>query len=584
MIKCVYLRVGGKCKEPLNSIHMKYKKANLADWPKSLDITHINDQFGSPAWIISEKQLIYNVNAYSKFTEDSGRIFYPVKTNPSLTVLQVLAKLGVGADCASQLEINLALLAGIKLQNISYNTPVQDIKICKSLLILGGNVVMDDVNAIIELQNSLTNISFTGKLFLRLNLPEYIGYATQNENQELMAHGHKSSKFGIPVEDLDNHLKLITIPISGLHVHVGTQMDNMKSFEHAIISLNNLADNLMTSGHIITDINLGGGLGIPFESSQDFPSLETWCYSMTSYKKENLNYSVEPGHALIGNAITLLTTIQAIKESRGKKWAIIDVGTDQLTKITLLKWPHRILDQSGHELEVGNDAVAGPLCFAGDVLKENINAGGLKRGAPLLITEAGAYTFSLSNKFNGRTAPKWLLLNSNNDLLETMEKESIYDELHHSKYDWNSTDDSVSSQAIDLKLIKNISSKYLFKTCEADSFEYVEVTYESQYHYRFTVLTNSIVDFISMPFAIRIFGDASIISILHSKGIQEKINPVWGRKLSMDFYEQLPSNQKFEFTILLSNPIEKETQCVIVARFKSSCKKCSGSIIISYEK
>jgi diaminopimelate decarboxylase len=305
---------------------------------------------------------------------------------------------------------------------------------------------------------------------------------------------------------------------------------------------------------------------------------------MTSYKKENLSYSVEPGHALVGNAVTLLTTIQTIKESRGKKWVIIDVGTDQLTKITLLKWPHRILDQSGHELEVGNDAVAGPLCFAGDVLKENINAGGLKRGDPLLITEVGAYTFSLSNKFNGRTAPKWLLLNSNNDLLETMEKESSYDELHHSKYDWNSADDSVSSQAIDLKLIKNISSKYLFKTCEADSFEYVEVTYESQHHYRFTVLTNSIVDFISMPFAIRIFGDASIISILHSKGIQEKKNPVWGRKLSMDFYEQLPSNQKFEFTILLSSPIEKETQCLIVARFKSSCKKCSGSIIISYEK
>jgi len=565
-------------------MNMKYKKANLADWPKSLDINYINEQFSSPAWIISEKQLVDNVNAYSKFTEYNGRIFYPVKTNPSLTVLQVLAKLGVGADCASQLEINLALLAGIKLQNISYNTPVQDIKICKSLLISGGNVVMDDVNAIIELQNSLTTISFTGKLFLRVNLPEYIGYATQNENQELMAHGHKSSKFGIPVEDLDNHLKLITVPISGLHVHVGTQMDNIKSFEHAIRSLNDLAENLKTLGHLITDINLGGGLGIPFDSNQDFPSLEAWCYNMTPLKKEHINYSVEPGHAIIGNAVSLLTTVQTVKESRGKKWVIVDVGTDQLAKVTLLKWPHRILNHSGQELQAGNDAIAGPLCFAGDTLKENINSGGLKKGDPLLITEAGAYTFSLSNKFNGRTAPKWLLLNSNNDLLETMQKESIYDELHHSRYDWNCTHDFVNSQAIDLKLIKNISSKYLFKTCETDSFEYVAVTYESQYHYRFTVLTNSIVDFISMPFAIRIFGDASIISILHSEGIQEKKNPVWGRKLSMDSYDKLPSNQKFEFTILLSNPIEKETQCVIVARFKSSCKKCSGSLIISYEK
>lgn len=563
---------------------MKYKKAELVDWPRNIDITCINEQFGSPAWVISEKQLFDNVNAYAKFTEDNGRIFYPVKTNPSLTVLQLLAKLGVGADCASQLEINLALLAGIQIQNISYNTPVQDIKICESLLIAEGNVVMDDINAILELQNLIRYKSYKGKLFLRVNLPENIGYATKNENQELMAHGHKSSKFGIPVEDLDKLLKQLTIPISGLHVHVGTQMDNMKSFEHAISSLNNLAEHLMRFDQIVTDINLGGGLGIPFESNQDFPSLDTWCYNMKSHKKEHLKYSVEPGHALIGNTISLLTSIQTIKESRGKKWAIVDAGTDQLTKITLLKWPHRILNNAGQELQAGNDAIAGPLCFAGDVLKENINVGGLKKGDPLLITEAGAYTFSLSNKFNGRTAPKWLLIASNNDVFETMEKESIYDELHHSKYNWNSTDDNACARTIDEKLINNLSSKYLFKTCESDSFQYIDVTYVRRNHYRFTVLTTSVVEFISMPFAIRILGDASIISFLHSEGMKEKKNPVWGRKLSMDFYEQLPSNQKFEFTVRLSNPIVKSTQIVRVARFKSICNQCSGSLIISYEK
>ena len=562
---------------------MKENKANLADWPKSLDINYINKQFSSPAWIISEKQLVDNVNAYAEFTEDKSRIFYPVKTNPSLTVLQLLAKLGTGADCASQLEINLALLSGIKLKNISYNTPVQDIQICETLLTSGANVVMDDINAIIELQSSIRDIPFKGKLFLRVNLLEYIGYATQKENQELMAHGHKSSKFGVPVEDLETVIKEITIPISGLHVHVGTQMDNMKSFEHAISSLNDLAENLKTLGHHITDINLGGGLGIPFDSSQEFPSLEAWCCSMTPHKKEHLNYSVEPGHALIGNAVSLLTTVQTLKESRGKKWAIVDVGTDQLTKVTLLKWPHRILNQSGQELQVGHDAIAGPLCFAGDTLKENINAAGLKKGDLLLITEAGAYTFSLSNKFNGRTAPKWLLIKSNGDLVQTMEKETIYDELHHSRYDWSSTDNFGSTQSIDLNLVEQLSSKYLFKTCETDSFEYIKAHYEGRNHYEFTVLTSTAVDFISMPFAIRIIGDASIISVLHSQGYQQKTFPIWGRKLSMDCYEQLPGNQNFDFKIVLSDTLPKENQSVIIARFISTCNRCSGSIIISYE-
>lgn len=562
---------------------MKENKANLADWPKSLDLKSINEQFSSPAWIISETQLIENVNAYAEFTGNKSRIFYPVKTNPSLTVLQLLAKLGTGADCASQLEINLALLSGIKLENISYNTPVQDIQICESLLMSGAKVVMDDIRAIIELQNSIRNGSFKGKLFLRVNLPEYIGYASQQENQELMAHGHKSSKFGIPVEDLETVLKQLTIPVSGLHVHVGTQMDNMQSFEHAICSLNDLAENLKTLGHNITDINLGGGLGIPFDANQEFPSLETWRQNMTPHKKEHINYSVEPGHALIGNAVSLLTTVQTLKESRGKKWAIVDVGTDQLTKVTLLRWPHRILNSSGQELQAGNDAIAGPLCFAGDTLKENINANGLKKGDVLLITEVGAYTFSLSNKFNGRTAPKWLLINSNGDLIQTMEKESIYDELHHLRYDWSSTENFKGTQSMDMNVVDQLSSKYLFKTCETDRFEYVTANYKSKNHYEFNVMTDSVVDFISIPFAIRIIGDASIISVLHSGGFQQKTFPIWGRKLSIDCYEQLPSNQNFEFKIFLSETLTKDNQSIIIARFRSTCNKCSGSAIISYE-
>lgn len=558
-------------------------KAKLVDWPKSLDINLINQQFGSPAWIISEKQLNENILAFTRFTGDQSRIFYPVKTNPSLTILQILAKIGAGADCASQMEINLALLAGIELKNISYNTPVQDIQICESLLLLGANVVMDDINAIVELQNLVDHVSYKGKLFLRLNLPEYVGYSNHNENQELMAHGHKSSKFGIPVEDIDAILKRITIPISGLHVHVGTQMDNMKSFEHAIVSLNNVAEILRTLGHFITDINLGGGLGIPFESSQEFPSLDFWCNHMAPLKNENIKYSVEPGHALIGNAVTLLTCIQTIKESRGKKWAIVDVGTDQLAKVTLLKWPHRILSKSGEELQSGNDAIAGPLCFAGDTLKDNISADSLKKGDPLLVTEAGAYTFSLSNKFNGRIAPKWLFLNLDGELIETMKKESMYDELHLSKYDWIKKDNFSINQSIDMNLVSQLSSIYLHKTCENDSFEYIKMIYERKNYYKFTVLTSSVVDFISMPFAIRIIGDASIISVLHNKGYDEKKFSLWGRKLSMDCYGQLPSNSNLEFTISLSDTIQKKSQSVIVARFKTSCNRCSGSIIISYE-
>ena len=294
------------------------EKAQLAGWPQKINIPEIRERFGSPAWIVSEQQLSENVAGFAAFTEANSRICYPVKTNPSLTVLQLLAKLGTGADCASQLEINLALFAGIKMENISYNSPAQDIGICKSLLQAGATVVMDDPDAIAELQEVIPVSGLTGKLYLRINLPDSVGYSNINDNQELMAHGHKSSKFGIPAEELEAVFQQLTIPVSGLHVHVGTQMDNMQSFESAIQNLNSLAREWNSKGQKISGINVGGGLGIPFAHVQEFPSLEYWSRSMAALKDPGFSYSVEPGHALVGNAVALLTSVLTVKNSRGK--------------------------------------------------------------------------------------------------------------------------------------------------------------------------------------------------------------------------------------------------------------------------
>jgi diaminopimelate decarboxylase len=376
----------------------------------------------------------------------------------------------------------------------------------------------------------------------------------------------------------------MTIPVSGFHVHVGTQMDNMQSFESAMRNLNILANEWNKKGQKISGINVGGGLGIPFDHAQEFPSLDCWSKSMMALKEPGFVYSVEPGHALVGNAVALLTSILTVKNSRGKKWAITDVGTDQLTKVTLLKWPHRILSESGEELPKGSDAVAGPLCFAGDTLADNIDAGNLKKGSPLLITEAGAYTFSLSNKFNGRTAPRWLLLTAEGDIVQTMEKESVYDEIHHAHYEWNSRERIIAPEIIDSEKTGRLSSEYLRLISKEDHFDYVSVCRESVSTYRFVVSTSSLVDFISMPLAIRIMGDATIISLLHRDGYEHKDFAVWGRKLTMDCFDKVKSNGQIEFTISLSDVLQKEEQSVLVARFRTTCGKCAGSFIISFGK
>ncbi|MFN5371620.1 MAG: diaminopimelate decarboxylase family protein [Bacteroidia bacterium] len=557
-------------------------KAQLVDWGKNLDIESLIQSYGSPAWIVSEAQLKENVAHIESFTGARQRIFYPVKTNPSLSVLQLLSSMQVGADCASRAEIDLACLAGMQYSSISYNSPVQDVELCKMLLQNGARVVMDDPDAILALDGIIQPSEMQGRLILRLNLADYGAYTEKNANQELMAHGHTSSKFGIPVEELEALVVKLQLPVSGVHVHVGTQMDNLHSFEDALHQMHDWASRLLQLGQPIQEINIGGGLGIPFSEKDHFPSLKGWADALIKIKKSNFTYFVEPGHALVGNAVALLMQVQTIKKSRGKKWAITDVGTDQLTKITLLHWPHRILSASGAELPAGNDAVAGPLCFTGDTLLENVSVAGLEKGSPLLLTEAGAYTYSLANRFNGRLAPQWLVLHSNGSIVQTLRKEDRFENLQLANHTWQVVNTEPQEHAVSVQSIHQLSSGYLRESSAEDSFSYVSMVKTAYCTYVFEVLTASAVDFISMPFAIRILGDATIVAVLHHDGFETKQQSVWGRRLVMDCFKQVPANAKFQFTLSLSDTIQAADNSTRMVRFRSACGNCVGSFVVVY--
>jgi diaminopimelate decarboxylase len=560
---------------------INFKNAELPDWPEKLNITEIHREFGSPCWIVSEEQLIKNLRLFTLFTGSAARVLFPVKTNPSFSVLQVLFRNGAGADCANQSEVDLALYAGADIKNISYNSPHQDVNLCYHLIIAGATVVMDDPDAIFELQDRLYDHSFSGKLFLRINPGKQIDYTIKNDNQELMSHAHTSSKFGIPAEELTAIASKIKIPVSGLHIHVGTQMDNLESFRLAILELNALVPEVNSFGHHISGINLGGGLGIPFEPEDLFPSIETWSEVLSPLKVHNLNYFVEPGHALSGNAVSLLTEVMTIKNSRGKKWVIVDVGTDQLAKVTLLRWPHRILKANGSVIQKGKDAIAGPLCFAGDTLLHDADSSEITKGDPLLITEAGAYTYSLSNRFNGRLAPAWVLFKSNGVCIKTMDQEDRYDNPQITDYRWNDYPDYETPEKIDLTECDKLSSEYLRKGANQDIFTFTDIRRLSYNTFEFEFSANSKVDFISMPFAIRIFGDAVIIAILRRDGHAQKETSVWGRKLILSSFEILPASKPVKFIVSLSEVLNERSKTVL-ARFETTCGRFNGTVIAKY--
>lgn len=549
-------------------------------WHGSLNIRQLQKYIGSPLWIVSGEELAERVQAFTKFTGHPSRILYPIKANPAPVVVQRLAALGCGADCANGSEIRLALLAGVPMAHIAYNSPLQEVSTCLRVLRAGGTVVLDDPSVIAELQVHARRDRFPGKVWLRINPLERRDYATAAGSQELMSHGSSSSKFGIPVERLEQVLKDHDLTISGLHLHVGTQMDHTEAFRVALKALYEAAGQAIALGHPVESLDIGGGLGIPFSDEARFPSIGEWCDALSPMKDDRFQHYAEPGHALVGPAVGLLSTVRSIKDSRGRRWAVCDVGTDQLAKVTLLHWPHRVFGPDGEQLpSTGDDALAGPLCFAGDTLLPHTDLGDIRAGDPILIADAGAYTHSLSNGFNGRTAPAWALAEGQEVHLVT-DREMNHTRLFFQHHDWSASRHQGPVEELHPEMVHDLQSPYLHRGASEDNYRFTRVERTAPRKYGFRASASSPAGFVSMPFATRIMGDAAIVALLHELGRQTKDTAVWGERLELEYFAMIPTSDDLAFDVMLSHVVQDRQGLMAAVTFATTCRKLRGSLMV----
>jgi len=378
----------------------------MASWTEALDLRAVADAHGTPLYLHHPPTLARAFAAYAAIVGPAG-VRYPVKANPSPLVLEALARWGGGADCASRPEVHAALAAGVPMARISYNTPAPNVDYAAWLLRHGATFVADSADVLAALAAALGAAPFHGKLFVRVNPGQLPGYLAAGEHQRYTAHGDPRSQFGVPSEELVAVLAATALPVTGLHVHVGTMMDNLAAFTDGLAFLHALADGVAEqTAHRPTTINLGGGLGLPHDRSQAHPTIEALGAALRGQLRPGFAYEVEPGNSLVGDSFALLTRVVARKRARGRTWGICDVGTDQLVKHTVAGWRHEIVDAAHRPLPAtGPDALAGPLCFAGDVLLPQTTLGDVEAGDVLLIRHTGAYCEAIASRFNGRLGP-----------------------------------------------------------------------------------------------------------------------------------------------------------------------------------
>lgn len=525
-------------------------------WLEKLDTDEIARKYSTPLYITNQTRLLENFRGFSDLLSGEKNVYLPVKASPCLAAYRMLAEQGCGADCASLREVQLARLAGIPTSRLSYYSPAPDLSLAVTLLQDGGSVVIDSSSKLAVLEDLLSGTPFPGKLFLRVNPPLYNSYRSEADYQKHTSHGALTSQFGFPSEEAISLLSSTKLPFSGLHIHVGTQMDNIEVFQESLDALHELCDVIHAiTDHKIDTLNLGGGLGIASRKEDNFPSITELADALKRKFRPEFTYKMEPGNALFGDATALLTRVITRKSIRGKGWAIVDVGSDQLLKVTLAGFSQEVLLTDGTSLpREGTDSIAGPLCFAGDVILPKTDLTEVKEGDLLLLPNVGSYCRSINNRFNGQSEPGTLVVEEDHEVgLAYAPEDSHWEPVIQSYRPQRSeTSDVIPGEVLPDQQVDKLRSVYLHKQCGHDTYSFHDFTRASKENYEMKVKVNSQVSFISAPLVMRIISDATIAVVVDSLGHEEKNMSVWGSRFNVSLDSILRSDRQHCLRIYLT--------------------------------
>ena len=338
-------------------------------------------------------------------------VHYAVKACANPKVLAIIAEEGFGADCVSGGEIKAALQAGFPADKIVYaGVGKSDWEI---ELGLDADIFAFNIESIPELEiiNQLATLKGKkARIALRIN-PNVGAHTHAN-----ITTGLAENKFGIDMQDMEHVISVANgmeaIEFIGLHFHIGSQILEMEDFAALSRRVNEIQDRMEAAGiSTVSDINVGGGLGIDYQHPDhnlipDFTSyFNTYRKNLRLRPGQKLHF--ELGRAIVGQCGTLLARVLYIKSNPIKNFCIVDAGMTDLIRPALYDAYHHIENLTA---ETPNDFVTydvvGPICESSDVFIKNYGMPRTKRGDLIAFRSAGAYGEIMASGYNCRTLPQ----------------------------------------------------------------------------------------------------------------------------------------------------------------------------------
>src|SRR3954454_5383052 len=384
--------------------HFDYRNGVLH--AEAVDLAALAEAVGTPFYCYSTATLERHYRVFADaFAGLDSLACYSLKANSNQSVLRTLARLGAGADVVSGGELKRARAAGFPADKIVFSGIGKTETELRAAL--AEDVLCINVESEPELE-LLSRLAIETGRMARISIR--VNPDVDSGTHAKISTGKSENKFGIPLSEAREvyarAAKLPGISITGVDVHIGSQITDLGPLEAAFRLLVDFVQTLRADGHTISHVDFGGGLGIPYHLDRTAPPAPSAYAAMVKRVAHNLGSTLmfEPGRMIVGNAGILVTRVIHLKQGAAKNFVVIDAAMNDLIRPTLYEAHHDILPVRLAEpgaLKIVADVV-GPVCETGDYLALGRTMPEPKSGDLLAIMTAGAYGAVQSGTYNTR--------------------------------------------------------------------------------------------------------------------------------------------------------------------------------------
>jgi diaminopimelate decarboxylase len=383
--------------------HFAYKNGVLH--AEDVNLQALAEEVGTPFYCYSTATLERHFRVMDGAFKDIDHLLcYAMKANSNQAVIKTMAALGAGMDVVSEGELRRALTAGVPARKIVFSGVGKTAK--EMAYALREGIACFNVESEPELELLSTVAQRVGQ---RASVSIRVNPDVDAKTHAKISTGKADNKFGITYlrasEVYARAAALPNIDVTGVDMHIGSQITELAPFEQAFKLMGELVVRLKAEGHNIRHVDLGGGLGVPYRGDNDIPPHPDEYAAMVKRTLGHLGlkYMMEPGRMIVGNAGIMVSRVIYVKENEGKTFVVQDAAMNDLIRPTLYDAYHEILavEESRNETTLEADVV-GPVCETGDYFAKSRRLAKLQQGDLIAIMTAGAYGAVQSGTYNTR--------------------------------------------------------------------------------------------------------------------------------------------------------------------------------------